>query len=274
LRRDIFAPADGQTWPDPHPWSEVLLDPFGMMREAWRRMRRLLDFILNMDARAWRAVLVSFVLFGGVGLVFLFGAQILGFNGETTVEHWMGAANGPWALPVAVAAFAVLAFVGVPQFVLIAAAVVAFGPLTGMIYSWVGTVFSSVIGFGVGRVFGGKMLRDLGGQSVNRFIDLIGRNGFMASMIVRLVPSAPFVVINVAAGVTPMRLSAFTLGTGLGIVPKIVLTAYAGNAAMQATRGQGGQHFLILALAAALWIGAGWAARRWWKAREHKNAED
>jgi uncharacterized membrane protein YdjX (TVP38/TMEM64 family) len=253
---------------------EVLLDPFGVMREALGRMRRLLDFILNMDARAWRAVLVSFMLFGGVGLVFLFGAQILGFNGETTVEHWMGAANGPWALPVAVAAFAVLAFVGVPQFVLIAAAVVAFGPLTGMIYSWVGTVFSSVIGFGVGRVFGGKMLRDLGGQSVNRFIDLIGRNGFMASMIVRLVPSAPFVVINVAAGVTPMRLSAFTLGTGLGIVPKIVLTAYAGNAAMQATRGQGGQHFLILALAAALWIGAGWAARRWWKAREHKNAED
>lgn len=236
-------------------------------------MRRILDFVMNMDARAWRAVLVSFLLFGGVGVVFLFGAQVLGFNGETTVEHWMGAAQGPWALPVAVAAFALLAFVGVPQFVLIAAAVVAFGPLTGMVYSWVGTVVSALIGFGVGRVFGGKMLRDLGGQSVNRFVDLIGRNGFMASMIVRLVPSAPFVVINVAAGVTPMRLSAFTLGTALGIIPKIVLTAYAGNAAFQASQGKGGQHFVILALAAALWIVAGWGARKWWKARERKNEE-
>ena len=253
---------------------EVALDPLDLIGEALGRMRRLLDFILNMDAREWRAVLVSFLLFGGVGLVFLFGAQIFGFNGETTVEHWMGAANGPWALPVAVAAFAVLAFVGVPQFVLIAAAVVAFGPLTGMAYSWVGTLVSAVIGFGVGRVFGGKVLRDLGGKSVNRFIDLIGRNGFMASMIVRLVPSAPFVVINVAAGVTPMRLRAFVLGTGLGIIPKIVLTAYAGAAALQATRGQGGKHFVVLALAAALWIGAGWAARRWWKARERREAED
>ena len=48
----------------------------------------------------------------------------------------------------------------------------------------------------------------------------------------------------------------------------------AGAAALQATRGQGGNHFVILALAAALWIVAGWAARRWWKAREQKNAED
>jgi hypothetical protein len=30
-------------------------------------LRRLIDFFTNMDARAWRTVAVSFVLFGGVG---------------------------------------------------------------------------------------------------------------------------------------------------------------------------------------------------------------
>jgi uncharacterized membrane protein YdjX (TVP38/TMEM64 family) len=54
-------------------------------------------------AKAWRTLAVSFVLFGGVGMVFLFGAQVLGFNGEATVERWLGAASGPWALPAAVA---------------------------------------------------------------------------------------------------------------------------------------------------------------------------
>jgi hypothetical protein len=49
-------------------------------------LRRLIDFFTNMDARAWRTVAVSFVLFGGVGVVFLFGAQLLGLNGEVTVE--------------------------------------------------------------------------------------------------------------------------------------------------------------------------------------------
>jgi len=93
-------------------------------------MRRLMTFLTTMDRQAWRSLAISFVLFGGVGMVFLFGAQVLGFNGEATVEHWLGSATGPWALPAAVGAFAGLAFLGVPQFVLIAAAVVAFGPGT------------------------------------------------------------------------------------------------------------------------------------------------
>src|SRR6201990_1713303 len=115
-------------------------------------MRRLLQFLTNMDARAWRTLGVSFVLFGGVGLVFLFGAQVLGFDGEATVEEWLGlAAQGPWALPVAVAAFAILALVGVPQFMLIAAAVVAFGPVSGLSYSRIGTMVSALVGFYVGR---------------------------------------------------------------------------------------------------------------------------
>ena len=66
-------------------------------------MRRIIRFLTEMDAKAWRTLAVSFVLFGGVGVVFLFGAQVLGFDGEATVERWLGlASDGPWALPVAV----------------------------------------------------------------------------------------------------------------------------------------------------------------------------
>lgn len=232
-------------------------------------MRRLFQFVLNMDARAWRTLAVSFLLFGGVGVVFLFGAQMLGFNGEATVERWLGlASHGPWALPVAVGAFAVLAFLGVPQFVLIAAAVVAFGPWTGFLYSWIGTLVSSVVGFWLGRQFGAGVLRDFAGEGINRFMRLIGRNGLTASLIVRLVPSAPFIVVNMAAGVTPMRFADFLIGTGIGIVPKIALTAFAGNSIVQAMKGGGRQPIVMLVLAAAVWIGGGLIARRWLKARE------
>ena len=65
-------------------------------------MRRLFQVLSNMDAQAWRTLLVSFVLFGGVGLVFLFGAQVLGFDGEATVETWLGAASGAVAGLVAI----------------------------------------------------------------------------------------------------------------------------------------------------------------------------
>jgi uncharacterized membrane protein YdjX (TVP38/TMEM64 family) len=252
-----------------HSAREAALDPFAAIGEAFARMKAFLNFVLNMDARAWRTVAVSFVLFGGVGLVFLFGAPLMGLDGEATVEGWLGSVHGFWGLPVAVSAFAILAFLGVPQIVLIAAAVVAFGPWLGMVYSWCGTMVSAQVGFWLGRLFGGRLLRDVAGEGVQRFMKLIGRNGFLASLIVRLVPSAPFIVVNMAAGVTMMRNRDFAGGTAIGIIPKIMLTAFAGNSLVQSLKGQGGiGHYAILALVAVAWIAVGWFARNWLKARE------
>jgi uncharacterized membrane protein YdjX (TVP38/TMEM64 family) len=249
----------------------LLLDPRAAMGEAFAHMRRFIEFVTNMDARAWRTVAVSFLLFGGVGLVFLFGASLLGINGESAVADWLReAANGPWGLPVAVGVFVVLAFLGVPQIVLIAATVVAYGPWLGSLYSWIGTLASSIIGFWLGRAFGGRLLRDVGGEGLNRFMRLIGENGFLASLIVRQVPMAPFIVVNMAAGVTPMRHRDFAAGTALGIIPKIALTAFAGNSALEAFKGGGLKHYAVLAAVAALWIGMGWLARNWLRRREDR----
>lgn len=234
-------------------------------------MRRIFDFLSNMDAQAWRTLAVSFVLFGGVGIVFFFGAQLLGFDGERTLEGWLGAARGPWSLPVAVAAFAGLAFVGTPQIVLIAAAVVAFGPVAGAAYSWIGTMVSALVGFFLGRAAGAKTLERFSGEGVHRFMRLVGENGFLASLIVRLVPSAPFIVVNMAAGVTPMRALHFVAGTGVGIVPKIVLTAFAGASIIQLMRGEIGRHAWAIVGVAALWLAIGWFARRW---LQHRSGRD
>ena len=206
-------------------------------------MRRLFAFLSNMDAQAWRALAVSFVLFGGVGVVFFFGAQLLGFDGERTLEGWLGAARGPWSLPVAVAAFAALAFVGTPQIVLIAAAVVAFGPVQGAAYSWIGTMVSAVVGFYLGRTAGAGALERFSGEGVRRFMRLVGENGFLASLVVRLVPSAPFIVVN------------------------IVLTAFAGASILQLMRGEIGRHWAAIAAVAALWLAIGWFARQWLRRR-------
>jgi uncharacterized membrane protein YdjX (TVP38/TMEM64 family) len=231
-------------------------------------MRRLFQVLSNMDAQAWRTLLVSFVLFGGVGLVFVFGAPMLGLNEAATVQDWMKAVPGPWSLPVAVLAFAALAFVGVPQIMLIAAAVVAFGPMNGFAYSWIGTMVSSLVGFYLGRIAGAKALERFSGEGIRRFVELVGRNGFFASFIVRLVPSAPFIVVNMAAGVTPMRVLDFSLGTALGIVPKIVLTAFAGNAIVRLMKGEIGKDALWLAAIALAWVGIGLVARAWLRKRE------
>lgn len=230
-------------------------------------MRRPLRFLTEMDRQAWWGLAVSFLLFGGVGLVFLFGARLMGFDSETALRGWLGAAHGPWALPAAVAAFAALAFLGAPQFVLIAAAVVAFGPVNGAIYSWVGTLVSAMIGFWLGRSAGARTLQMFSSESLDRFMALVGRNGFLASLVVRVVPSAPFIVVNMAAGVTPIRVLDFAAGTALGIIPKIALTAFAGKSILLVLTGGGVESLAALAAGLVLWIALGLAARNWLRSR-------
>jgi uncharacterized membrane protein YdjX (TVP38/TMEM64 family) len=134
---------------------------------------------------------------------------------------------------------------------------------------------SSLIGFYLGRLAGARTLRTFSGQGLRQFIDLVGRNGFFASLIVRLVPSAPFIVVNMAAGVTPMRVVDFAAGTGLGIIPKIALTCFAGNSVARMMKGQGGAgHIAGIVAVIVIWLGIGWFARRWLKAREAQAAAE
>jgi uncharacterized membrane protein YdjX (TVP38/TMEM64 family) len=215
---------------------------------------------------AWSRAALAFVLFGGVGLIFLFGAGVLGLSGQAAARQWLAAAQGPWGLPAAVACFALLAFLGVPQFVLIAAAVAAFGPWLGAAYSWIGTVVSALVGFGLGRMGGSRLLPLAAEGAAGRFMTLVSRNGLLASLVIRLVPFAPFVVVNMAAGVTTIGLADFAFGTALGIVPKILLTAMAGNSIVKAVAGGAGWTVVgLLLLAAAIWLAASLAARRWLK---------
>jgi uncharacterized membrane protein YdjX (TVP38/TMEM64 family) len=211
----------------------------------------------------WRAAALAFVLFGGVGAVFLFGAGLLGLSGAATAKAWLASASGPWTLPAAVACFAALAFLGAPQIVLIAAAVAAFGPVRGAAYSWIGTLVSALIGFGLGRIWGARLLARIPSQTLARVVALIARNGFMASLAVRLAPFAPFVVVNMAAGASAVSVGAFAGGTAIGIVPKILLTAFAGDSLIAALGGRSLLPTLLLVLAAAIWIGSGFFVSRW-----------
>jgi uncharacterized membrane protein YdjX (TVP38/TMEM64 family) len=229
-------------------------------------MRGPIDLILGMHARDWRRLALGFLLFGGSGLLLLGAASIFGVDARGSVRQWLLlAAQSPFALLIVVGAFALLAFLGVPQVVLIAAAAVAFGPWLGAAYSWIGTMVSATVGFWLGRLGGSRLLRDSGGEGLKRFIAMIGRNGFLASLVVRVVPSVPFVVVNMAAGVTRMRFWMFAAGTAIGVLPKILLTALAGNSLLKGLTGQGQAWITVGLLAAviAIWIAAGFMARRW-----------
>ncbi|HEY0600342.1 TVP38/TMEM64 family protein [Brevundimonas sp.] len=232
-------------------------------------MRRLLDFILNMEGRRWRAALATALLLGAtIGLLAL-GKSRLGLAAEENLEAWLqGYAGSPWAFAATVALFIAAAFIGAPQFILIAACVVAFGPWFGFAYSWVATVVSAGVTYWLGRGPTARLLDRFGGRTLNRLKGFVGKNAFYASFMIRNVPSAPFIVVNMAFGATRASFPAYLLGCALGVLPKTALVAFFGGAVVSAVSGDGVWTSLILAGVAVVWLGLMLGVRELVKRRE------
>lgn len=225
-------------------------------------MDAILRFFNRMDSRAARAVWITLGLFGLVAAVFVVGRFVLDIE-PTAVSAWFESAASEWyALPATILIFTLLAFVGAPQFALIGAAVFAFGPVQGFVFSWIATIISASVNFWLGRFLGAETVRRYGGQTVNRISAFVGRNGFWASMIVRIVPSAPFIVVNMAAGVSRMGYLPFIGGLAVGVIPKTAVIAFFGGSLMALFAGGGWEAWAALAGAATLWVAFMLFARR------------
>ncbi len=216
------------------------------------------DFVNNMDARAWRAVWITLAMFVVVGAMLVVGRLVFGDAIEIAVKHWLGGADrGHWALPAAMAAFTIAAFVGAPQFVLIAACVVAFGPERGFWYAWIATIFSGAVTFYIAKFSGAqKLVARYSGATGGRFTRLMGdkRNAFFASMIVRMLPTAPFIVVNMSMAVAGMPFLPFILGLAAGVAPKTAIVAFAGDGIMDALEGNLGAAAVGGVIAIAIWF--------------------
>jgi uncharacterized membrane protein YdjX (TVP38/TMEM64 family) len=204
-------------------------------------MNPFFNFLNRLDKTAWRAVGVTGLLLVGVLAVLLFGKLVL-FNGEHDVFQEVqdvleGLRTSPLGLLAVIILFCVTAFLGAPQFGLIGAVVLAFGPVLGFCYSWIATLVSASMTFWLGRVSGMTLVRRYGGDSIQRMSKFMGKNAFLASAVVRNVPTAPFIVVNMAFGVTEAKFLHFLSGAAVGIIPKTLLTALFGQVVVSSLAG-------------------------------------
>lgn len=222
-------------------------------------MKRILRFLNRMDASVWRALIITALLLGSVLAVLLFGRMVL-FHGENDgllaqIQNTLeGMRSSPVAILLVIVIYCLLAFLGAPQFGLIGATVLAFGPVMGFFYSWFATLVSSGMAFWIGRVFGMSIVRRYGGDSILRLSRFMRKNDFIASAIVRNVPTAPAIVVNMAFGASEARFLWFTAGTAVGIIPKVALIALFGQAMAQSLTGNpvfAGVSVLVMSL---IWI--------------------
>lgn len=233
-------------------------------------MRSILNFLSDMEGRPWRTALATVLLLGAMIALFTFGKTQLDLGAEHRLEAWLaGFSRGPWGLAAAVVVFVIAAVFGAPQFILIAACVVAFGPWFGFLYSWIATVVSAGVTYWLGRGPAAQLVERHGGETVARLTRFVGRNAFYASFMIRNVPSAPFIVVNMAFGAARASFVAFLSGCALGVLPKTALVAFFGGSFMTAVKGDGIWTSAILAGVALGWLALMLVVREVVKRREN-----
>lgn len=143
----------------------------------------------------------------------------------------------PFTPLLVVVAYVIACLLMVPVMLLIAATGLVFGLMPGALYALAGTLCAAAAGYGVGAALGRDLVRRALGQRINRLSRRVARRGMIAMVVIRLLPIAPFGVVNLVCGASHIRLRDYLVGTAIGMAPGILLTtAFAHNIAMAIRR--------------------------------------
>ena len=85
----------------------------------------------------------------------------------------------------------------------------------------------------LGLVLGRETLRAMLGPRLKRVQRKIVSGGVLAIAAIRLVPLAPFTVVNLVAGASDVRLGAYLAGTLIGMAPGLLVMSALGHQFMR-----------------------------------------
>ncbi len=140
-----------------------------------------------------------------------------------TLSNGMSMIRAIPAAPVLVIAVFVLAgLIAFPFTILIIVTVLTFGPVQGFILSLIGGILSALIIYYLGELLGRTTVRRLAGSKLNKISKTIARHGIITIMAVRVIPVAPFSVVNLVAGASHINFRDYFIGTILGMTPGMI----------------------------------------------------
>lgn len=157
---------------------------------------------------------------------------------------------------------AVATLLMVPLTPLIVASALLLGPWLGFASSMTGALMSAAGGFAMGERMGGQLLERYRESRVHRLSKRLSSRGILAVAVLRLVPVAPYTVVNLVAGASHLQLGRFLIGTAIGIVPGIAALTWFSDSLYRAVTEPGAQSIGVLAGATAFIAIGVWLLRR------------
>jgi uncharacterized membrane protein YdjX (TVP38/TMEM64 family) len=163
---------------------------------------------------------------------------------------------------VLILAFVLGGLVVFPVVVLITATAIVLPPMAALLTSFVGVMLSASLCYGVGASFKNATRRALG-RSLERIDSVLSRQGILALTTVRLVPVAPFTVVNVAAGAIGVRFTHYLIATALGLLPGITVLSFFGRGVGEFLKNPSAKGAFLAVGILGAWLALSYGLQRW-----------
>jgi phospholipase D1/2 len=159
--------------------------------------------------------------------------------------------------------------VAFPLTVLIIVCVLIFGPWQGFLYSLAGALLSAIATFALGHFLGRHTVRRFAGSKLRELNRRLARRGLMTIIIVRIIPFAPFTIVNMIAGASQIRFRDFVFGSAIGILPGMAGISLFTDRLAATIQKPDLPAFAVLVVVVAVIIVSGWTFWRW--EERHRN---
>jgi phospholipase D1/2 len=197
--------------------------------------------------RIWIAVAILTLLFGmATAWKWTPLAEQIDIDKITT---WaLSLRNNPARPLIILAAYIIGGLLLVPITVLIIATALVFGPVMGLVYSLAGCLIGAGITYAVGYFLGRDFVQRIAGSKRWKRVERkIGQAGIIAVATIRLLPVAPFTIVNVISGAFQVSIRDYLLGSLLGLAPGILIINLFARQMENAIRNPGVGSFALLA---------------------------
>lgn len=173
------------------------------------------------------------------------------------IARWLfSLRHSPWAIPVILGLYVGASAVLFPNTLLNVAVILAMGTGLGLVYALGGSLIATAVFYGLGARYGQERLQSLNIRSLDRLSRMLRKGGVPGIAGLRLLPLAPFSVVNLAAGALRVRFWVFMTGTFIGLLPGNLLVTAFGHQFRALLREPGPGGYALMG--AILVAGAGW----------------
>lgn len=178
-----------------------------------------------------------------------------GMQADHLEENIRALQDSPYAALLTIGFFVVSGLFFVPVTLLIAGTAAVFGPLSGVLISLAGTIASASVTYFIGFLLGKRLFQNFTNTAFLRIRDRVKGAGVITLAALRMVPLAPFTLMNMILGALPVRFPVYLAGTFLGILPGTVAMAIIGDSLATIWRNPDPHNLIYIGIALAIWIG-------------------